>query len=171
MKKIIMFSSMAVLATALVLAPAKTEAKSYGMGGCGVGAIVIGSQPGMIQLVASAINWYFGGLQTSAITSGTSHCTDDGVIKAELEQRVFMAHNIDSLKLEAAKGEGEKINSLAYLMGCSIESMNDFGTLAKEKYNDIFNGEEKESEWVLYRLKEAVAADNKLAGTCTKVWL
>ena len=51
--------------------------KSYGTAGCGLGSLVFGDQPGIIQIVAATLNGIGG--QTFAITSGTSNCGEAAV--------------------------------------------------------------------------------------------
>lgn len=105
-----------VLAVAFVAIAA--QAKNYGMAGCGLGSVVIGKGGG--QISASTTN------QTSyttefGITSGTSNCTDDGVAMSDRQLEMFTEANFESLKQEIAQGQGENMDALASLMGCSIE--------------------------------------------------
>src|SRR6266545_2071443 len=69
------FMSLAVLTTeARAQAPASTGFEpSYGLAGCGLGSMLIGSKPGIVQIFAATTNGSFG-TQTFGITSGTSNC-------------------------------------------------------------------------------------------------
>lgn len=170
MKKTLAVTALAAFAGVVAFTPTKTQAAGYGMAGCGLGAIVIGPKPGIIQVVGATLNGTSAN-QTFAITTGTSECTDGGAVKAEMEQRVYMAHNISDLQQQFAQGEGEKVSSLAYLMGCSADSQGRFAEVGQANFDKIFNAEEKAPEYVLHRLKETIAADSELGKSCKKVWL
>jgi len=172
MKKIIGSLSAIALLGALALPVGNVSAKSgYGMAGCGLGSMVIGPKPGMIQIVALTTNGVFGS-QFFGITTGTSNCTSNGVIKAELDQRAFVAYNYDALKMEIAVGNGETLNSLAYLMGCPAESTQDFASMTQANFSKIFEGEKgQEADWVLHRIKQSVTQSKELKNSCSKIWL
>ena len=169
MKKTLIFSIAfgAVASFAMLITPSAHAAK-YGMAGCGLGSIAFGDKPGMVQVLAATTNGTSGN-QTFGMTSGTSNCTSDGIIKAQIEQEVFVASNLDSLRQEMARGEGEAVNALAHLMGCKAEDTNRFAAVAKSNYNDIFNKSEKSAEWVHWYIKQAIRTDAKLTASCTKV--
>ena len=167
MKKIISFSTVLVF-VATFFATASVSAKPYGMAGCGIGALVFGNQPGKIQIVAATLNNLISP-QTSAITSGTSNCHEDGILKAEAEQQIYVEMNLDGIKAEMAMGKGEKLNSLAYLMGCSKDSMPSFGSTARANLDKIIvTNEENSAEWVHYRLKGIVSGDKELSASCSR---
>ena len=57
------------------------------MAGCGLGALVFKENTMGMQILASTTNYI--GMQTFAITSGTSNCSSGGIIKAQHEQAAF----------------------------------------------------------------------------------
>jgi Protein of unknown function (DUF3015) len=79
----------------------------------------------------------FFGTQTFGITSGTSECTTDGVIRSERAVEAFAEATFESLTQEMAQGEGEHLRAFASLLGCSAESFNDFGRLTQRQYTHI----------------------------------
>jgi len=166
MKKLIRSNLNMVLAAGLFLisSPSSLFAGDYGMGGCGLGAVVYGSKASG-QLSAATTNAVFGN-QTFAISFGTFECTDDGVIKAEVQQKVYAFQNFDSLKREMARGEGEKLTSLAMLMGCSADTTQQFKSMTKKEYNSLF-ADEANSDAMLKRLREAGSSDAILATGCS----
>lgn len=167
MKKIISFGTILVFAAAF-FATASVSAKPYGMAGCGLGAVVFGNQPGKVQIVAAILNNLISP-QTSAITSGTSNCHEDGILKAEAEQQIYVEMNLDGIKAEMAMGKGEKLNSLAYLMGCSKDSTPVFGNTARTNFDKIIVAhDENSAEWVHYRLKEVISSDKELSASCSR---
>lgn len=87
--------------------------QGYGVAGCGLGSIVFGDKPGMIQVVAATLNST--GYQTFAITTGTSNCGESGK-SARATQ--FIEVNKVSLENDLARGAGEAIVALSEVMGC-----------------------------------------------------
>jgi hypothetical protein len=160
----------ALMSVALLTVFQPAMAKGYGMAGCGLGSIIIGPKPGAIQILAATSNATSSN-NTSAITTGTSNCSADGVIKAELEQRIYVAQNMQGLEMAISRGNGEKLSSMAYLMGCSINSMDQFSATVKKDYDKIFSVKADGPEFVLHELKKSIAADKTLAQSCKKIWL
>jgi hypothetical protein len=91
-------------------------ADGYGTAGCGLGSIVFGDKPGMIQILAVTTNGVSSN-QTFAMTSGTSNCSSSEP-SAE-SAKAFVETNREALAKDAAKGNGETITSLSTLAGCA----------------------------------------------------
>ncbi len=100
--------------------------QGYGMAGCGLGSIVFGQQPGLIQVVAATLNGT--GMQTVGITLGTSNCGDSGKM-ARANQ--FIEVNKVALENDIARGSGEAIASLGISMGCQNS---DFSTKVRSQW-------------------------------------
>jgi hypothetical protein len=86
--------------------------------GCGLGSMVIKSNGKLMQLFAVTTN-ATSYSQTFGITSGTSGCTSKGLVQNDREIQYFVEVNQEDLKREMAQGNGEKLNTLASLHGCS----------------------------------------------------
>ena len=112
-----------------------SQAKSYGMAGCGLGSMLMG--PKGNQVSASTTN-STSGTQSFGITSGTSNCAEDGVALREAESRSFAEANLPSLRQEMAQGGGEDLQVLASLMGCDQAA---FGQATRRSYDAIFAGD------------------------------
>ncbi len=108
----------------------QVSGQGYGMAGCGLGSIVFGDKPGMIQIVAATVNGT--GVQTFAITSGTSNCGESGRM-AQVEQ--FIDVNKMALEKDMARGQGETLASLSHLMGCQNTT---FNTEMAQNYSRAF---------------------------------
>lgn len=108
--------------------------QGYGMAGCGLGSVVFGDKPGMIQVVAATVN--LTGLQTLAISSGTSNCVDEGAVRGAKAVPHFIEVNKVALAKDAARGEGETLAGLAHLMGCDSKNL---GSALKQNYNQVFS--------------------------------
>lgn len=107
------------------------QAKNYGDAGCGLGTLVVGQDGN--QILAATLNAT--GIQTFAITSGTSNCVDDGAVAANKEINLYIEVNKLALANDSAKGSGETVNGLAQLMKVNSS---DLGQTLKDNYQDIF---------------------------------
>lgn len=110
------------------------QAKNYGMAGCGLGSVVMGKSGS--QVLAATTNDILIP-QTSAITTGTLNCTDDGVAMNDREQELFTEANFEVLKQEIAMGQGENIYALASLMGCDESQSQVFSSSLQAHGSDI----------------------------------
>lgn len=106
-------------------------AQTIGPAGCGLGNMALGGSEH--QIFASTTNGISGN-QTFGITSGTSNCVD-GSGTARLE--AFIEGNRVALETEAARGEGETVESLAQILKCP--STDKVGAVLKSSYTEIFS--------------------------------
>lgn len=120
---------------ALVVSSGADEAKAdpYGMAGCGLGSVVFGDAPGMVQIFAATTNGTFGS-QTFGITFGTSNCVDGSGGVAST--RSFVETNREVLAKDISRGSGETIATLATLAGCTDEST--VGRTLQSNFGRIF---------------------------------
>ena len=90
---------------------------NHPMAGCGLGYMLFGNnKPDRIsQVFAATTNGT--GTQTFGITSGTSGCTEDGAVKWAKEAEVFAEVNLESIRRDVARGNGEYATSFASLLG------------------------------------------------------
>lgn len=157
--------SLALAATMSLVAPAAISASGYGAAGCGLGAVVFGSKPGIIQVLAATTNGTFAS-QTFGITTGTSEC-GGGVVKVQAEQKVYAYNNFGQLQKEIAQGRGERLQTLAFLMGCNAKSVESFGAVAQKNYAQIFDAKTTDSDVMLDRIRTAAQSDASLASQCS----
>jgi hypothetical protein len=148
-----------VVALLCVAAGSNAFANHYGMAGCGLGAVVFKDKPGKIQIVASTLNNLVSP-QTSAITSGTSNCTEEASGVAAL----FININQEAVRKDAARGEGETLRSLARIYGCS-DSV-DFGPALQKNYSEIFNQSNSPAE-MGKRVQETLLNDESIKTSCS----
>ena len=105
---------LAVVALGVSLASSARAQAKYGTAGCGLGSIVFGAKPGIIQIFAATTNGT--GVQTFGITSGTSNCVDSA--PSAVGTRTFIQANREALAKDIARGQGETIQNLSTLAGC-----------------------------------------------------
>src|SRR3954454_6137870 len=108
-------TSVAVVAAA-ILVSFSVSAAPYGTAGCGLGSMVFGNQPGIVQIFAATTNGLFGN-QTFGITTGTSNCQDTLTGRASV--KVFIETNKEALAKDISRGQGETLKNLAAMAGCS----------------------------------------------------
>jgi hypothetical protein len=138
-------------------------ARSYGMAGCGLGSIVLGSQNNFLQVSAATTNGTSYS-QMFGITSGTSNCTEDGVVKKERTREIFVRLNYESLEQEVATGKGEKLDTLASLFGCD-QNRDKFQSMTKSNYGKLFSPDQTPSTLVL-TIKNEINKDEVLKSSC-----
>ena len=166
MKKLLMVG--VVLVTCITLSGAAFAA-GYGGSGCGPGSLVAGTSPGAIQLVGVSTNSTLKYTQLSAITTGFSNCNPQGLVKLEKEREVFAQTNFSSLVREMAAGEGENLNTLAGMYGCSQESYGEFSSLVQENFEHIVQSENTSSNQMLVSLESEMAGHVVLSKSCSGV--
>jgi len=140
----------------------------YGSAGCGLGSIVLGTKPGIMQVFAATTN-ASSYSQTFGITTGTSNCTSaPSAAAAQMEREVFVDMNFASLSKEAAQGSGDHLRALADIMGCanSADDLAAFGRVSQARYGEIFNA--GDARGVAANYVNVVRADPMLAANCVR---
>jgi hypothetical protein len=155
MKKILI----AVVISAL---PAFAFAQQNNIGTCGWGAKLFDGQSGMApQVLAVTTNSTFGN-QTFGITTGTSGCTHDGVVKSTWKTSMFIDGNKDRLARDMSIGNGETLDSLAHLIGVREEDRATFGRIMQANVSLIFPSGSTTGDSVV-ALKQVLRSDRELA--------
>ena len=133
--------------------------------GCGLGKLAwmdYGSQKQIApQVMMATTNGTFGS-QTFGISSGTSGCTNDGVIiknkHINLASRAF-----ETLGEDMAQGRGEHLASLATLLGVPEDAQPDFFALVQEKYTVLVGSHDTTAVTMLQALQASMAEHLTLA--------
>lgn len=120
-------------------APAKKKAvvdqisgQGYNVAGCGLGSVLFGTKPGMIQILAATVNGISGN-QTFGITSGTLNCD---IPEMGQQAAVFIELNGETVRKDFARGRGETVSSLAYILKCQDSNL--FGDTMRTNLESIF---------------------------------
>lgn len=135
----------------------------WGMAGCSIWNYVIKDKEQGPQIGVWALEHFVFGVQTFAITSGTSNCVEDSSKMAQDEQKVFVEVNLASLQKEAAQGQGQHLDTLAEIFGCSDKV--GFANMSQNRYEAIFTNENPSQ--VLDSYKSEIKSGT-LAGKCTR---
>ena len=133
--------------------------------GCGLGKLAwmdYGGQKQIApQVMMATTNGTFGST-TFGISSGTSGCTNDGVVMkskhVNLASRAF-----ESLAEDMAQGGGEHLASLATLLGVPEEAQPEFFALVQEQYRLLVGSDDTTAITMLQALQAAMAQRPTLA--------
>lgn len=107
------------------------QGQGFGMAGCGLGSVVFGEKPGMVQIFAGTTNGISGN-QTFGISSGTLNCGESGKM-ANAEQ--FIDTNKVALENDLARGQGETVQALSQVLECKNTN---FTQSMKSNYQQAF---------------------------------
>jgi hypothetical protein len=121
------------LATPPPAVAANTNVAGFGLAGCGLGSMLFGKQPGMVQVLAATTNGFFGS-QTFGISTGTSNCTDTSA--GPRTSKAFIEGNREAVAKDISRGQGETISSLSALAGCPDSKR--VGAVLQSDYAKIF---------------------------------
>lgn len=139
--------------------------------GCGLGKLAWGdykSQKNIApQVLMATTNGTFGS-QTFGISTGTSGCTNDGVIMGEHKTTMYAELNFENLSQEMAQGRGEHLASLAALMGVPAEQQPAFFALTQERYAELTRSGEAEPVAMIKALQDAMQGHPVLAKVSVK---
>ena len=133
--------------------------------GCGLGKLVWEDYKGQKEILPQVlmVTTNGTGMNTFAISTGTSGCTNDGKILGEHKSTVFASLNFDALTAEMAQGQGEHLASLATLMGVPAERRGEFFALTQERYTSLVQAGEASPAAFVKSLNEAIAGHPLLA--------
>lgn len=177
-KKIILMSLAAfAFAGSAFAEEAKGGKLPYGVAGCGLGSVIFEPSAGFLQVSAATTNATFYN-QTFGITFGTLNCKGmSDKLKLEgqksLERQIYVYHNLNTIKVEISRGEGEKLATLAQMMGCSGGSVRAFSAKAKDNYPkiaEVAGNEIHQTEGIYYELSAMVASDSSLSQSCKSIF-
>jgi len=126
-----------------------------GDSGCGLGSVIISTNAKVQQLLSMTTN-HMTFTQPLGITFGTSNCSASSIIKNDEEIKIYVKANQKELLQEMAKGEGERLEALATLYGCSGDKTKVFSAAAQTNYAVIVTNEAISSEEVVTNMYKAI---------------
>jgi hypothetical protein len=132
------------------------------MAGCGLGSVVLGPSPGLVQVLAATTNGTFG-TQTFGITSGTSNCVD--AVAVVVATASFVEANREVLAKDIARGSGETIESLSSIAGCANAKA--VGQTLQGQFDAIFPSNQVTDVEVSGKVVSILRSDSSLA--CNKL--
>lgn len=158
------FIILSTQASSLLFAKKTSYKPSYGMSGCGVGALIIKNNGKGEQL----LSWFlerFVGVQTFAMTSGTSNCVEGNSNYAQVEQEVYIFSNLSSLEKDAARGMGDSLYGLSEVFGC--ENHEEFARVSKDHYEKIYNS--NKADVIIQNYTDVINSDANWNKKCKRM--
>ena len=157
-KSIVLAVSLAMLATI-----GGAQATETGPG-CGIGSEIMKGKSGKGANVVAAILNNILVPNTFFMTTGDGMlgCDPTKTVEREQAKKVFVATNLDRLSSDAAKGHGDHLTALAYLIGVEEHDVPAFEALTQSRYNELFASNDSAEE-VLASLDRALSHDNHLS--------
>jgi hypothetical protein len=133
--------------------------------GCGLGKILWAESKNQKNIAPQVLMATTNGtgMNTLAISSGTSGCTNDGQVMAEHKVNVFAAINFENLSQEMAQGRGEHLASLATLMAVPAERQAEFFSMTQEQYAFLVQAGVTSPVAMVKALNDAIATHPVLA--------
>jgi hypothetical protein len=129
-----------LVAASLVVLFGSTVAMAghHPMAGCGLGYLLFKDDNTTgSQILAGTTNNIISP-QTSAITSGTSGCTEKGLIAMNRQAEVYAEINLKELSREMSVGEGEYLNTFLTLLGVGASQKGAALTMVRDDYKTLF---------------------------------
>ncbi len=154
---------LAVVALMVAFPVGAMAAGENNIGNCGWGAKLFDGQRGIAPQVLAVTTNGTSGNQTFGITTGTSGCTQDGVVKSNWKTAMFIDGNKTSLARDMSTGSGESLESLAKLIGIQEQHKAAFFQVTKENFARIFASDNVTTDQVVASLKQVLATDSQLA--------
>ncbi|MFL6622587.1 MAG: DUF3015 domain-containing protein [Sulfurifustaceae bacterium] len=133
------------------------------IGTCGWGSKLFDGQRGIAPQVLGATTNGTLGNQTFGISSGTSGCTQDGVVKSTWKTAMFIDGNKEKLARDMSIGNGETLEALAKLMGVRDEDKSAFFLATKDNFARIFASDNASTDQILVSLKQVLVESRNLS--------
>jgi DUF3015 family protein len=151
-----------LIAVVISAVPAFAFAQQNNIGSCGWGAKLFDGQSGVVPQVLAVTTNGTSGNQTFGITTGTSGCTQDGVVRSTWKTAMFIDGNKERLARDMSIGNGETLDSLAHLIGVREENRAAFGRVMQANVSLIFPSGSTTGDSVV-ALKQVLRSDRELA--------
>ena len=151
MKKIYMLS---VALGALVMA---SNANAVDSTGCGLGSMAWRGQSGIAPQVFAVTTNGVSSNQTFGITFGTSGCDPNGRVTGGTQKMVlvFLENNMEQYALDAARGEGETLETIAGILNMDKDA---FAQKSYQHFASLFPNGDVDAVYVAQQIFEILKA-------------
>jgi hypothetical protein len=157
-----------LIAVVLSAVPALTFAQANNVGGCGWGSKLFDGQSGLMPNAFAATSNGFYSTNTFGMTSGTSGCTQDAVVRSNWKTAMFIDGNKERLARDMSVGNGETLDSLAHLLGVRDQDRVAFDRVLQANASVIFASGSSTDDSVV-ALKQVLRSDHELAQYATSI--
>jgi len=155
MKKLI-----AIIATVTLL-PLVATAQNVGQ--CGWGSKLFHDQKGIAPQVLAVTTNGTSGNQTFGITSGTSGCTQEGVVKSSWKTAAFVDENMTRFAHDLSRGNGESLETFVSLLEVDAADKASVQQVLQQNFDAIFYGVDVSSAEVLASVRTVLLSNENLA--------
>ncbi|WP_457561095.1 DUF3015 family protein [Caminibacter sp.] len=105
--------------------------------GCGLGYMIFkNNQDSLLKQVLAVTTNGISGNQTFGITSGTLGCEKPAKLATNDKINNFVRDNLDKIAMDAARGEGESLTTLAKLL--NVKDVKTFEAKVHQNFDKIF---------------------------------
>ncbi len=146
-----------LLSAAAVFSFGATGAQAIDSTGCGLGSMAWRGVSGPeAQILAVTTNTSTGS-QTFGITFGTSGCDPEGRVTGGTQKMVFrfIENNMEQYALDAARGEGETLDTLAGMLNMDKAQ---FAAKSQQHFGQIFPDSDVDAIYVTAQIFEIIKA-------------
>jgi len=155
MKKLI-----AIIA-AVTLLPLVATAQNVGH--CGWGSKLFHDQKGIAPQVLAVTTNGTSGNQTFGITSGTSGCTQEGVVRSNWKTAAFVDENMTRFAQDLSRGNGESLETFVSLLEVEAADKASVQQVLQQNFDAIFYGVDVSSAEVLASVRTVLLSNENLA--------
>lgn len=133
--------------------------------GCGLGSLIWKKNSILSALFRLTTNHSFS-TQLFGITTGTSGCSQHSIVKNEMAPVYYAEANLNELKLDMSRGNGEFLSTFALTLGCDESATSMIAPLSQASYQEIFrSGQETPSE-MLSNFKQVLSKNERTKNRC-----
>jgi hypothetical protein len=159
MKKII--ASLLIATTALTISAAANAGNSAG---CGLGSTIFDGKKGLLPNILAATTNGSSGNQTFGMSTGTLGCDQNDVVKSKDKTLfAFADENLNEIASDAAKGNGEYLNSVASIIEIKESDKAHFFQIVQNNFSEIFSDENTTTKDVVASLNKVIKSDSTLS--------
>jgi hypothetical protein len=137
-------------------------ASAQNVGRCGWGSKLFEGNEGIAPQVLAVTTNGFLGNQTFGISSGTSGCTQNGVVRSNWKSVMFIDQNKGMLARDIANGSGETLTAFADVIGVKDADKQYFFAFAHENFGQLFTSEKVTAGEVVTSLRGLLENEPKL---------
>jgi|APTNR8051073442_1049403.scaffolds.fasta_scaffold02446_2 Protein of unknown function (DUF3015). len=117
--------------------PALADQKPVNNVGCGLGSMAFEGETEVApQVLAATTNGTLGN-QTFGISSHTLGCAKDGKVMVPQKMAMFIGPNMNHLTADMARGQGETLTTLAYVIGIEEQDRSRFYAATQQNFERI----------------------------------
>lgn len=119
------------------------------------------------RFLGKASGLYGGVASTSSFITSTGDCSMIGM--ASHDKKVFIAHNLDHLQSDSARGDGEYLSAYATLSGCNEIGYERLKNALQANFSEIYGQDvvDHSPKKAYERIEKLILSDSVLKNSCS----